>query len=355
MSFWDFARGAASVRLLVDFGLDRGLSEAALLARSRIVPAQLNDPSYELSALQELRVAENLLRLSGSSPGLGLEVGLRYRFSTFGLWGFGLVCSATVGEALVHALRFLPLTYAYSVIEQSIEGDSCWLRMRPPALAPGLSRFLVERDLAAAAALLCELAGSGFALTKLELQRGRGRAFRPSPTVTMVAGTPLCHDADGYGLAFPIRWLERRLPNADPTSAAMCEVMCKQLIERRRARAGTATLVRQIMAGTGADARPRLGQMAGLTSTSERTLRRRLQAEGTTFRTIVAGRQADDAAQLVSDRSLSITTIAERLGYADLSSFSQAFKRWHGVSPSAYRARTEQVDFTRASKRAMEP
>ena len=55
------------------------------------------------------------------------------------------------------------------------------------------------------------------------------------------------------------------------------------------------------------------------------------------YRSILAATQANDAVELLSDKSLSITEIAERLGYADLSTFSQAFKRWHGVSPAAFR------------------
>jgi AraC-like DNA-binding protein len=40
------------------------------------------------------------------------------------------------------------------------------------------------------------------------------------------------------------------------------------------------------------------------------------------------------ALALLEDTSLSMSEIAERLGFSDLSSFSQAFKRWFGVSPS---------------------
>jgi AraC-like DNA-binding protein len=337
MSFWVFARGPASVRLLLEFGLERGLTEAALLARSKIAPAQLNDPNIELTALQELRVVENLLRLTSSPPGLGLEVGLRYRFSTFGLWGYGLVCSATLAEALERALRFIQLTYAYSAIEHAVDGDTCSLRLRPPSLTPGLSRFLVERDLAVAASLLADLGGPSFRLLSFELQQGRGRAFRPSSTVTSVAGAKPRLDAQGYSLSFASTWLACRLVNANPTSAAMCDEMCAKLVERRRLREGTATLVRQVLAATATDSRPGLGRLAELTSTSERTLRRRLQSEGVSYRSILAATQALDAVELVCDKSLSITAIAERLGYADLSTFSQAFKRWHGVSPAAYR------------------
>jgi AraC-like DNA-binding protein len=327
MSFWDFARGPASVRLMLEFAQEKGLGEAPMLARSRLTPGQLADPNTELSALQELRVAENLMRLLGNPPGLGLELGLRYRSTTFGLWGYGLICSATVQEALDRALRFVQLTYAYSIIEVEPGADRLVLRFLPPALPAGLGRFLVERDMAAATALMAELGGAGFTLSSFELARGRGRAFRPPPALQSLFGATPAYDAAGYALSFPRPWLGHKLPNANPTSAAMCDDMCARLVERRRARVGTATLVQQYLQATASTSRPSQGSMAGLTSTSERTLRRRLQGEGTSFRSIVAQAQAEAAAELVRDGSLSIGAIGERLGYADLSSFSQAFKR----------------------------
>ncbi|WP_415869213.1 helix-turn-helix domain-containing protein [Burkholderia ubonensis] len=56
-------------------------------------------------------------------------------------------------------------------------------------------------------------------------------------------------------------------------------------------------------------------------NTSARKLKRRLQDEGTTFRA------------LLGDERPTLTEVAERLGFSDLSSFSQAFKRWYGVAP----------------------
>jgi AraC-like DNA-binding protein len=43
------------------------------------------------------------------------------------------------------------------------------------------------------------------------------------------------------------------------------------------------------------------------------------------------------AAELVLDKSQPLADIAARLGYSSPSCFSQAFKRWHGVSPSQFR------------------
>ena len=70
---------------------------------------------------------------------------------------------------------------------------------------------------------------------------------------------------------------------------------------------------------------------------SERTLKRRLQDEGTTFSALLAQARSGQARALVADGDLPLTQIAERMGFSDLSSFSQAFKRWFGVAPSVLR------------------
>lgn len=68
MSFWDFTRSPAGARLLVDFGEERGVPGAKLLAGTGLSSAQLNDPNIEVTAAQELRLTGNLLRLLGHPP-----------------------------------------------------------------------------------------------------------------------------------------------------------------------------------------------------------------------------------------------------------------------------------------------
>ncbi|WP_254226680.1 AraC family transcriptional regulator ligand-binding domain-containing protein [Burkholderia glumae] len=92
--------------MLVDFGDERGVSHAALLAGTGLTDAQLDDPNVEVTAAQELRLTGNLLRSLGHPAGLGFEVGLRYHFSAYGVWGYGLIASATARDALALAMRF---------------------------------------------------------------------------------------------------------------------------------------------------------------------------------------------------------------------------------------------------------
>jgi len=339
MNLWDYARSPASVLFLLDFGAERAVSQTQLLDGSNLTAAQLALPNIELSAAQELRITENLLRALGHPPGLGLEIGRRARLSTIGLWGYGIVCSPTFGAALDMALRFLPLTHAYCVIDRFDRGDEVVLSFGPPNLPADLRRFVVESDMAGAASMLVEVGGPDFALTSFHLKRGRGRMHSCPADVAPLAGTMPRFDADDYCLSFKRRHMDRKLPDANPSTVAMCEQLCAQLIERRHARLGsTAALVREYLAASTAHALPSLATFARLTNTSERTLKRRLQQEETSLRAIAAEYRAEAAAELVRNSALSLTMIAERLGYADLSSFSQAFKRWHGVPPAKFRS-----------------
>ncbi|WP_396331332.1 AraC family transcriptional regulator [Burkholderia anthina] len=336
MSFWDFTRSPASARLLVDFGDARGVSRTKLLAGTGLADAQLDDPNVEVTAAQELRLTGNLLRALGRAPGLGFEVGQRYHFSAYGVWGYGLIASATARDALALAMRFLPLTYAFTVITYREEPGAGVLNFGAPELDADLSRFLVERDMTAAAVLLQEIGGGDFALSRFTMQAAGIAGGTAS--VSRIAGIEPAFGARANTLAFDRAFLDRPLPHANPLTVSMCEQMCSQLVDARRARVGTAEMVRQYLTATPGNVPFSLEDMARLMNTSPRTLKRRLQDEGTTFRTLLAQARGAMAETLLGDAHLSLTEVAERLGFSDLSSFSQAFKRWYGVPPGTYRS-----------------
>ena len=71
---------------------------------------------------------------------------------------------------------------------------------------------------------------------------------------------------------------------------------------------------------------------------SRRTLSRSLAAEGVTFTRILEELRATLARRYLQDRELPVTEIAWLLGYREIGSFTHAFKRWTGLSPSRFRA-----------------
>lgn len=70
---------------------------------------------------------------------------------------------------------------------------------------------------------------------------------------------------------------------------------------------------------------------------SPRTLSRRLQDEGTSFKRLSDEVRLEHAERLLSATHLSIQDVARRTGFADASSFIRAFKRATGRTPAALR------------------
>jgi AraC-like DNA-binding protein len=84
---------------------------------------------------------------------------------------------------------------------------------------------------------------------------------------------------------------------------------------------------------------PDLASVAGRLHMSERTLNRRLQVEGTSFRTIRGEVQGAWARQHLLETNHSVEAIAASLGYQDAANFRRAFRKMEGCSPGEFRRR----------------
>jgi AraC-like DNA-binding protein len=68
-----------------------------------------------------------------------------------------------------------------------------------------------------------------------------------------------------------------------------------------------------------------------------RTLQRQLASEDQTYSAILEETRAEVAAKLLKGMEASLSEIARRLGYSNLSNFNRAFRRWASVSPREFR------------------
>ncbi len=84
------------------------------------------------------------------------------------------------------------------------------------------------------------------------------------------------------------------------------------------------------------DEYPDLAELARYWHMSSRTLHRKLQSEGNSYRSLLAQARRERAIGLLLDGSCQIGEIAHQLGMTE-PAFSRAFKQWTGMAPLAYR------------------
>lgn len=80
-----------------------------------------------------------------------------------------------------------------------------------------------------------------------------------------------------------------------------------------------------------------IDRVAGFLAINKRTLQRQLKEHDTSYKQLLEDVRFDTARRYLRESSGSLTTLADMLCYAELSVFSNAFRRHHGVSPREWK------------------
>jgi len=282
---------------------------------------------------QQLRQARNLAERVG--PGWGLETGAALGGAAHGILGVATVSAATLAEALSVLARFAHVRAPYFRLEGDDGEDRRFrLRIEPQLrLEPEIWRGLVEALLLSIQALVESALGRPMGEGRIHLGYAApeyadryGEFFR----------APVAFGECACAVSMPSAWLPLPCPFADP---AQHRLAVEKLEAAERSLQGPEFIVAQverILEGSG-DAAPGLASVATQLHVSRRTLVRRLEGCGTSFRAIADSHRRRRACQLLADPHLTVAEVADRLGYTEPANFGRAFRRWFGTSPRRYR------------------
>lgn len=336
LSHWDFPRNTASAALMTAFGVEQGLVAADLLDGSGLSETDLADHTRMIVGRQELAIATNLVKLLGTPTGaaeLGIRVGARYHIGAFGIFGFACLTSSTLGDTVRFAARYYELSYGFCLPTVTVDGPVATLRLDLPDLTGPVAEFLVRRDLSAIAQVMAEAVGSRVPFTAIDFTGPKPESGDDAARAAF--GVTPGHGSAATTASWPAELLHLSLPQASDISIALCRQQCHALLERRRQRTGVALRVREQL--TSIDGAPHtIAGVARRLAMSERTLRRRLAEEDTTFRDLADEVHRMLAEELLATGALSVEDVALRLGYAEATSFIAAFKRWTGTTPARH-------------------
>jgi AraC-like DNA-binding protein len=149
-------------------------------------------------------------------------------------------------------------------------------------------------------------------------------------------GAPVLFGQSANSLLFDSGWLDGtpRLGNQITYSTVVS--LCDAQIEEFQFRRGLVGEVRKILVKN--LMRPtRFQDVAQNLNMSERTLRRKLRGENSSFRQVVDELRRDTAIRYLRETDLTVEDIAESLGFSDAANFRQAFRRWTNAAPYEFR------------------
>ncbi len=184
---------------------------------------------------------------------------------------------------------------------------------------------------------------------ELPLSEAGFRHDHPGDTVVYEAilKCPLKFNQESNYFSFPSVYLDYQTVSAD---SAIHKVHEMQAVQQLHALTETGILnkVKRVVFEALPAKNIELSDVAEHLNLTPRTVQRNLAGEGTTFKKLVDEARKEYTLAEIRDTEFSISEVAFRLGYRDLSSFYRAFKRWTGTTPINYR---EEYQRNRSSKR----
>ena len=341
---WLGERGHDASLLAARVGL---AAEAAAADEASLTPTRADEMMQEAAALV-------------GDPFLALRLPAELPFRRYGLHELAARASGTVREALERTARYASLIHPR--LEFTLEvageadgaggagaagaaggggsggaggvGEARW-RQRMRGYPRGVGRCTHEYALGAALWHLGRATGRASALaTRVWFVHARPRDL--APYHRFFGTREIDFGCDDNGFAFDAALLALVTPEGDARLLATVEPLAEAALRAqppaRDFADEVATRIRACLPeSVGVDA------VAATLHMSARTLQRRLGETGAQFSEVLDAVRADEAKRALVAGELPLAEIAWRLGFADLATFSRAFKRWTGKPPGTFR------------------
>jgi AraC-like DNA-binding protein len=297
-----------------------------------LAPLDAMDPDERLPIATMLELLRGALELT-HDPDLGLRAARMIEAGDYGALEYAASSASTVRAAFEIIVRYMGL------VNDALE----------PHLEIAGERALLHMD----SAILLPRAAADFQMAAfyVAVERSKTLVERPRTEIWFTHAAP--DDTREYAVTFPGERVRFSMPSTAfvvPTSMLELPLLGANpklhdlirkhaelmLAELPKAHSFTQS-VRELITKELAGGDPSAMRVAKKLHMSSRTLARRLEEEGTTFKELVDDLRKGLALRYVGGHDLDISEVALLLGFSESSAFHRAFKRWTGETPLGYR------------------
>ncbi|GIE94677.1 AraC family transcriptional regulator [Paractinoplanes rishiriensis] len=325
------AAGLRGLRGLID---ELGGSGAPMLARFGIEPAAPDSDDAVISSLSAGRVLE-VAAAELDCPDLGLRLAARQDIAILGPLAIAIENSATLGDALDCATRFLfvhsPVLTVAQVADPSGRPGVVGLRYGSTELNP-LPPQIADNGLGLLHRIIVLLGGGRYGLRSVHLPH---RPLVPVARYTEFFGADVRFGQDAAVLRVPAALTEARVAGGNRVLREVAlDYMRSHYPVPERTLAERVRLLLTQSLGSAPAGIAAVGRSLGL---HPRTLQRRLAEESTSFDAILDDVRRQAAHRLITGTELPFSQITAMVGLAEQSALSRAVRRWYGLSPRELR------------------
>ena len=267
-------------------------------------------------------------------PAAALRAGLKSQRGDYELLEYLCGSCSTLGASIACLSRYYPLLIAAELqLEPGPERSEVRFRIMPGLPAPSaMNEFALASNFAMS---ILHLQLSEDLLPPIEVTFAHASPSH-ADVFEQVFGVPVRFGAPHNAIVIHTRMLSHPLRDADPVLHAVLKRLADQELSMLQALSAFPNKVRSAIEAELRDG-ALLERVADRMCLSPGGLRSRLRQHGATYSELLDAVRKEHARRALRDTQLGIAELAHGLGFAHPPAFHRAFRRWFGVTPSAYR------------------
>ena len=311
----------------------QGVARGALLAQAGIAPEELTAERWPIDHITRLwRAAVHCTQ----DAGFGLKAGAGVGPASFNVVSYLLQSAPTLRAALALVQKYQRLISDGGRFQTITGPEACWVVYHPRQGALAFSPHQIESVLAAVVVFARWVTGSALRPQRVQLSQAR---IGPLAGYREVFQCPVDFEQAFSGVLLANAQLDAPLPQANAQLAQAHQQQAAARLAALSRQDGLEQTLRMWIASQLQGQAPARAQAARALGLSERTLARRMRAEGLSYSALLDGVRRDAALQAVAQTTRALSDIALALRYAEPSVFTRAFRRWTGATPGQWRGR----------------
>jgi len=311
------------------------LEVGPLLKSSNLTTHQIKNSHFRIPCNNQIKFL-NVVADKIPDPFLGIHLAENVELREMGLVYYVIASSETLGDALMRLARYSGLTNE-GVRITCHEGKDIRVKFEYVSVSRLSDRHQIECFVVILLRLCRLLTGLSLSPTKVRLAHRRTEL---PAEIKKVFGCEVSFGSAVDEVIYPRTAYSTATVNADSYLNSLLVRYCEEALSSRRVQSGAWRLrVENAIVPLLPHGQAKIGEIAKALGVSTRTLSRLLGSEGCTFSGILDAMRLDLAKSYLREQNLPNSEVAWLLGYAEVSAFDHACRRWTGKTPTQLRAK----------------